>query len=186
MVKRSFTLLLFALGFFASSTREQLKAQVTFGFSPNSAPTGLVAGDTLRVNAVVSNFANVRAFFFAMEYTPDLRLVRIENKNIPDADQLNINETINPAIVGWNFSNSGPVTLANGTAIFRFVFVVVNPSTNFWARFRDADGTTEVVLQPGGEQVPLFTSFGNPPAPGFEPVVVKVNSLTTQMVKAFA
>ncbi len=180
MVKRFITLLILALSFFAPNSTEQLKAQVTFGFSPNAAPAGLVAGDTLRVNAVVSNFANVRAFFFAMEYTPDLRLVRIDNRNIPDADQMNINEAINPAILGWNISNSGPVTLANGTAIFRLVFVVVNPSTNFWARFRDADGTTEVVLQPGGEQVPLFTSFGNPPAPGFEPVVVKVNSLTTQ------
>ena len=149
MTKRLFTRLIpLLMGLFFSVLAQS--QTVSFAASPNTVSPNV--GDTVRINFVVTNFKQIITFQFSADWDATLlKFIRIDQKNMPDATNLQANSPTgkpNCAIIIWNASGAAPTNIADGQSIFQLVFVAQAASTNFWMKMGNTCTTVEVIARP--------------------------------------
>ena len=187
MARRTFTNIVLALGLFCSiAVSTTVKAQqTTFAISPTQ--VNPVVGDTLKLNISVQNFTNIVSFQFAIEWDGALlSYVAMDSVNIPDQANFGTNPLGgNTLLVGWNSTGTAK-SAPNGQRIFRLRLKVLAASTNYWAKFSDANTSIEVIQDPGLRSItPVFINLGIPPGISTLPVSGKVVGGSTLTLQKF-
>ncbi len=165
MARRRFTNIILAFGLLCSlvaSTAAKAQ-QVTFAISPTQ--VNPVVGDTLKLDISVQNFTNIVSFQYAIEWDGALLgFVAMDSVNMPDQTNFLTNPFGgNTLLVGWNASGTAK-SAPNGRRIFRLRLKVLAASSNYWARFSDANTSIEVIQDPGLRSItPIFVNLGTPP-----------------------
>lgn len=187
MARRTFTNIVLALGLFCSiAASTAVKAQqTTFAISPTQVTPAV--GDTLKLNISVQNFTNIVSFQYAIEWDGALlSFVAVDSVSIPDQSNFGTNPLGgNTLLVGWNSTGTAK-TAPNGQRIFRLRLKVLAASTNYWAKFSDANTSIEVIQDPGLRSItPIFINLGTPPGTSTLPVGAKTiggSTLTGQKI----
>jgi gliding motility-associated-like protein len=188
MARRRFTNIILALGLLCSivaSIRVQAQA-VTFAINPTQITPAV--GDIVSLNVTTQNFTNIVSLQYSIEWDAALMsYVAMDSLNIPDASQFGINPVGgNSAIVVWSSSGTAK-SVPNGQRLFKIRLRILAASSNYWAKFSNANlDNIEVIQDPGLRTVtPTFVSLGIPPGTSAVPLVAKAtggSTLTGQKV----
>jgi gliding motility-associated-like protein len=153
--------------------------QVTFAISPTQVSPAV--GDTLKLNISVQNFTNIVSVQYAIEWDGALlSFVGIDSVSMPDQGNFLTNAFGgNTLLTSWNASGTAK-SAANGQRFFRLRLKVLAASSNYWARFSDANTSIEVIQDPGLVSItPIFINLGTPPGNTNIPLGGKVTGGST-------